>query len=167
MDEESQQELLRCLKSGYYAAVILSPPCASWSRAPWANNWGPRPLRTALYPWGMPWLEGPKLAKVAASNKMIRFCVGVIQTVLDHPPRVFLLEHPENLGSVSSRPSPTVRPASIWELEEVRSLCQSGVFHSGVSTNASLVPDPGNQRGCFPISPALRAIGYNQWPQIG
>ena len=89
----------------------------------------------------------------------------VIQTVLDHPPRVFLLEHPENLGSVSSRPSPTVRPASIWELEEVRSLCQSGVF------TVAFYQCQFGARSRKPTRllsniPALRAIGYNQWPRL-
>ena len=165
LDEESQQELLNRIKNGYYAAVILSPPCASWSRAPWANNWGPRPLRTALYPWGMPWLEGPKLAKVAASNNMIRFCVVVIQTALDHPPIVFLLEHPENLGSVSSRPSPTVRPASIWELQEVQSLCQSGVFTVAFYQRKFGAKSRKPTRLLSNI-PALRTIGFNQWPKL-
>ena len=165
MDEESQQELLNRIKSGYYAAVILSPPCASWSTAPWANNWGRRPLRTALYPWGMPWLEGPKLAKVAASNNMIRFCVVVILTILDHPPIVFLLEHPENLGSVSSRPSPTVRPASIWELQEVQSLCRPGVFTVAFYQCQYGAKSRKPTRLLSNI-PALRTIGYNQWPKL-
>ena len=72
--EEVQQKLLDRIRKGEFVAVLMSPPCASWSRAPWANRWGPRPLRTFMHPWGMPWLEAAKLEKVARSNAMIRFC---------------------------------------------------------------------------------------------
>ena len=70
----------------------------------------------------MPWLEGEKLLKVAQSNSTIRFCIRIILVIQDQPPTAFLLEHPENLGSVRGRPSATVRPASIWELAEIQKL---------------------------------------------
>ena len=127
LDEETQRSLLQRIESGEFFAVLLSPPCASWSRAPWANRWGPRPLRTALHPWGLPWLEGSKLSKVASSNAMIRLCLQVLEKAIAKGLGVFL-EHPENLGSVRSRPSATVRPASIWELPEIQGLQGGDVF---------------------------------------
>lgn len=63
LEEETQKKLLERIRNGEFVAVLLSPPCASWSRAPWANKWGPRPLRTFMHPWGMPWLEAAKLEK--------------------------------------------------------------------------------------------------------
>ena len=128
LNEGHQQTLLARIERGEFVAVLMSPPCASWSRAPWANRWGPRPLRTVLHPWGLPWLEGPKLEKVAKSNCMIRFCLRVITLVLTLDQVGFLLEHPENLGSVSSRPSPVIRPASIWELPEFQQLAKGRTF---------------------------------------
>ena len=128
LEEKTQKDLLARIARGEFTAIILSPPCASWSRAPWANRWGPRPLRTVLHPWGMPWLEGAKLEKVAKSNGMIQFCIQVIVLVVPLPATSFLLEHPEDLGSVSSRPSVTVRPASIWQLPELRALAVGPVY---------------------------------------
>lgn len=85
LDEETQKKLVERISNGEFVAVLLSPPCASWSRAPWANKWGPRPLRTFMHPWGMPWLEAAKLEKVAKSNAMIRFCLCVIAEVQKLP----------------------------------------------------------------------------------
>ena len=36
-----------------FDAVLLSPPCASFSRAPWANFRGPRPVRSYDCPRGL------------------------------------------------------------------------------------------------------------------
>ena len=115
LGEEVQEDLLRRIRGGEFSAVIMSPPCASWSRAPWANRWGPRPLRTRVRPWGLPWLEGARLKKVADSNCMVRFCLQVLVVVEDMPYIAVLLEHPEDLAATRSRPSAFVRPASIWQ----------------------------------------------------
>lgn len=37
LQEPLQQEILDKLRNNFYSAVIMSPPCATWSRAPWAN----------------------------------------------------------------------------------------------------------------------------------
>lgn len=66
-----QEQLIQKLKAGEYDAIIMSPPCATWSRAPWANSFGPRPLRSSLHPMGFPWLEKEKRDKVMKSNGMV------------------------------------------------------------------------------------------------
>ena len=42
LDEETQRKLLERIRNGEFVAVLLSPPCASWSRAPWAKQMGPK-----------------------------------------------------------------------------------------------------------------------------
>ena len=164
LNEEVQQRLLQRIEAGEFAAVLLSPPCASWSRAPWANRWGPRPLRTALHPWGMPWLEGERLQKVARSNAMIRFCIQVLEVAIKMGLGVFL-EHPENLGSVRSRPSPTVRPASIWELPEVRRLQQGEVFTVAFYQCQFGAKSRKPTRVLSNLQP-LREWGWTSWPRL-
>ena len=144
--EENQQKLLKQVVEGQFDAILMSPPCGTWSRAPWANTHGPRPLRSHLEPWGFPWLEGHRLQKVTDSNSMIWLCVQILQ-LLEKKDFVtaFLLEHPENLGAVSSFKrkarkawfqtiSSQVRPASIWQLQELQRFVNnskvfSQVFH--------------------------------------
>ena len=164
LDEEVQQKLLRRIEAGEFMVVLLSPPCASWSRAPWANRWGPRPLRTALHPWGLPWLEGDKLKKVADSNSMIRFCLRILEVAIRRGLGV-LLEHPENLGSVRSRPSPTVRPASIWELQELTRLQGGEVFTVAFYQCQFGAKSRKPTRILSNLQP-LRLWGWTSWPRL-
>ena len=164
LNEEVQQRLLQRIEAGEFIAVLLSPPCASWSRAPWANRWGPRPLRTALHPWGLPWLEGDKLKKVADSNSMIRFCLRVLEVAIARGLGV-LLEHPENLGSVRSRPSPTVRPASIWELQEVKGLRGGEVFTVAFYQCQFGAKSRKPTRILSNLQP-LKSWGWTSWPRL-
>ena len=41
-----QRDLLNKISAGYYAAVILSPPCSTFTRATFSNRKGPRPVRS-------------------------------------------------------------------------------------------------------------------------
>ena len=165
LEEGRQQQLMERIAKGEFIAIIMSPPCASWSRAPWANKWGPRPLRTVLHPWGSPWLEGQKLEKVASSNNMIRFCLRIIRLVQTLPNVGFLLEHPENLGSVSSRPSPVVRPASIWELQEVQALAANQAF-TVAFYQCGLGAKSRKPTRFISNIPAFRELGVAQWPRL-
>lgn len=129
LSSEVQESLFRRIEAGEFCCVIMSPPCASWSRAPWANPWGPRPLRTAVHPWGMPWLEGARLQKVADSNSMIRFCLRIFEVAERLQPLVaLLLEHPEDLGATRAKPSLHIRPASIWQLPELRKMVEKHFY---------------------------------------
>ena len=44
LQDALRQKILATLREGGYDAIIMSPPCGTWSRAPWANDHGPRPL---------------------------------------------------------------------------------------------------------------------------
>ena len=57
LDQESQADWLARLEAGEFDAVMLSPPCGSWSRANWANGDGPKPCRNRKFPWGIPHLR--------------------------------------------------------------------------------------------------------------
>ena len=46
LDSKAQERIMAEIESGDVDLVILSPPCASWSRAPWSNNTGPGPVRS-------------------------------------------------------------------------------------------------------------------------
>ena len=43
LNEDTQADILDKLRARHFDAVIMSPPCATWSRAPWANSLGPKP----------------------------------------------------------------------------------------------------------------------------
>ena len=108
--------LLRRVKNGDFSLLLLSPPCHTWSRAPWSNDSGPRPLRSSDWPTGFPWLKGADKTKVDEGTEFITRSLEIIQVA--HQQQVpWLIEHPEDLG-------PTARgtPASIWSWETSRKL---------------------------------------------
>ena len=51
--------------------VICTPPCATWSRSPWSNNFGPKPVRNHTWPMGFPWLATKNRKKVDIANELI------------------------------------------------------------------------------------------------
>ena len=48
-----RQKLLTRIRAQEFDAILLSPPCSTFSRAPWANFKGPRPVRSAAKPRGL------------------------------------------------------------------------------------------------------------------
>ena len=170
-----QEKLLDRLRMQEFDLVILSPPCAGWSRAPWANTWGPRPLRAAgLHVWGFPWLEGARKQKLELSNTLVQFSLEVMELAL-HIGIDFILEHPEDLGAVRSDRYPHARPASIWQLPQMRQLGKSArvftfAFYQCQFNAASRKPTrfittiPGLALAMYPGWPSLNATGFYVGP---
>ena len=46
--------LLKLIASGHFAALLVFPPCSTWSRARHSGSPGPRPLRSRQHPLGIP-----------------------------------------------------------------------------------------------------------------
>ena len=57
LDRHSQDQWLARVEAGEFDMLVLSPPCGSWSRANYANDDGPKPVRSRRYPWGIPHLR--------------------------------------------------------------------------------------------------------------
>jgi hypothetical protein len=163
-DPDLRSGFLDDIARGVYDLVIASPPCNTWSRAVWANNRGPHPIRSDRYPLGFPWLEKRDRAKVEDGNILAFFSVASMKAVscanLSGHNVIGLLEHPERLGK-SARGT----PASIWQLPEVHHLYGRGFSsvacfqcHFGAST-----PKPtiflSNVKG-------LEALGYAGLPEF-
>ena len=114
----SSQDLLidsvwdRCrndFKKGDYNCCIITPCCSTFSRAPFANDEGPKPLRSAEYPEGFPWLTGDRAAKAAEGTLLLERAKILLGDALDLKiPCLF--EFPEDLGR---RPAGT--PASPFQ----------------------------------------------------
>ena len=57
---DRREKLLREISTGKYTALVASPPCDTFSRVKFANNFGPKPCRTYEHLEGFPWLMGEK-----------------------------------------------------------------------------------------------------------
>ena len=66
-------KLFERVQSGAFDAILLSPPCGTFSRARfnYAGANGPRPLRTRAHPRGFPWLRRADLSSVLLANYFV------------------------------------------------------------------------------------------------
>ena len=178
LSQDNRKRLLAAISSGHYDAVLMSPPCGTWSRAPWANQFGPRPLRTSNYPWGFPWLEGDRQQKVAASNSMVRLCIDVLELIETMRFTLFFwLEHPEDLGAVATyrrkkgkqwfhQVDSGVRPASIWQLPELRRFLQlPGALTRAFHQCFFKAESPKPTRVLTNLDHFAR-LGFASWPEL-
>ena len=117
-----QNSFLERVRDGSYFAVILSPPCSTFSRAPWRNRRGPRPIRSYEHPDGLPGLRWAERRKARLGNILADFSLSVAAAALDLPCSFVLLEQPEDLGAVAVGR----RPSSMWQ----RPLFHAVVGHS-------------------------------------
>ena len=76
-----QQSLLNKIKAGVYAAIILSPPCSTFTRATFSNRRGPRPVRTFVHLRGLPRLTWSERKKANWGNVMTDFSYEVCKAV--------------------------------------------------------------------------------------
>ena len=68
-----QDEYITRIESGEYDICIYSPPCATWSRAQWANTEAPLPCRDKDHPWGFPGALAPQRNRADTGNEFIHF----------------------------------------------------------------------------------------------
>ena len=119
------------IEAGEWDVIVATPPCNTHSRAPWANNDGPKPLRSRQYPTGFPWLEGAKRAKCELANLLVERSVGGALAGSRSPAKtLWLLEHPEDLGCTKDGGN----PASMWQLD----ITQHLVKETGATQGALL-----------------------------
>ncbi len=98
------------------ATLMIFPETSSWARSRHRSVQGPQPVRSAEWPWGFPWLSPRERDQVDVANKDLRQAFyWMNHCVNNHPATHLLLIHPEDLGI-----SEQGRPASIWQLPELR-----------------------------------------------
>ena len=120
-------DLSNKLQQKHFDAIIAAPPCNTHSRA--RRNVcqpGPRPLRSQDYPLGFPWLNTRDAHKAQAANLLIDRSLAACSVMISLQ-RVFLLEHPEQLGISSG-----LVPASIWELPAFGTLLDEGACTAAI-----------------------------------
>ena len=124
-----QQSLLNKIKAGVYAAIIMSPPCSTFTRATFSNRRGPRPVRTFVHLRGLPRLTWTERKKANWGNVMTDFSYEVCKAVRKENTILFF-ENPEDLGAVQQGPFEGLRPASMWHWPIFWELIESGDFRT-------------------------------------
>ena len=122
-----QQSLLNKVESGYYVAIIMSPPCSTFTRATFSNRKGPRPVRNFVHLRGMPRLTWTERKKADWGNVMTDFTYEICKAVRKSYTLV-IFENPEDLGAIKQGHWEGYRPASMWQWPAFSDLVSSGDF---------------------------------------
>ena len=119
LGDKLRDHYIDMITEGKFDLVIAAPPCDSFSRALFHDDWGPKRLRDRFSPWGFEGLSGKDLQKAEDGNTLVYFAIQVARAAAACLSKKvgFILEFPEDLGSHVCG-----TPASIWQFEELRNL---------------------------------------------
>ena len=156
--------LLDRLRSGYFSAVHLVPPAATWSRVRHSSVPGQTPLRTRQEPLGASRLVPSQQHKVVQSNSEVEASCWFLEQALRCVARQVqvLLVFPEDLGGLTSD-----GPATMWDSFEVRSLSGLSDTQRGSAFMCELTgADQRRPLGIFTTIKPLKARIYPGWPLL-
>ena len=122
-----QKRWLQRISAGEFFAVIVTPPCSTFSRAVWANDQGPFPVRSAVHPRGFPWNCHGRQVKAELGNILADFSFEAMRRQAAFPGRVGIMEQPEDLGRTARPRIPGHRPASMWQFLQFWAALQEGL----------------------------------------
>ena len=168
LDKAAQEDWLSRIHDGDFDMCIHSPPCASWSRAPFSDDKPPQPVRNKAHPWGIPWLLKAEQDKARDGNEFVHFTLRALAAAKqanDHGHRVrSLWEHPEDLGRTHRGV-----PASVWQLKATREAF-AGREHVSVAGHQCQFDHEGVPYDCkkptrlYTDIVSFRDFGYPGWP---
>ena len=104
----------RAIAAGVLHAIVCGPPCETWTIARHHDSQGPRPVRSAEIPSGLPGLRHKELRQLSIGNELLGIAVLLFLDCLIFG-AFMLLEHPEEPWSREDA-------ASIWRLDAIRIL---------------------------------------------
>lgn len=120
--ESVQQQLLSKIAAGRYFAVLLSPPCSTFTRVTWANRRGPRPVRSFVKLRGFTRLSWPERKRANWGNILTDFSFEAFEKQMVHADAMALYENPEDLGAIRAGENRGIRPGSMWQFEKFSEL---------------------------------------------
>ena len=120
-----QKKWLQRIAAGEFHALVSSPPCSTFSRAPWANDRGPFPLRSRESLRGFAWNSPKRKTKARWGNVLADFSFEAVKRQLQHPNTFVLKEQPEDLGRTRRPRVGGQSPASMWQFPQHQQLLES------------------------------------------
>ena len=104
-----QKRWLQRIDRGKFFAVVVTPPCSTFSRAVWANEAGPYPLRSHLFLRGFPWNARAQKDKAQFGNILADFAFEALR-------RQF--KHEQYVGRTKKERIPEHSPTSMWQFQQ-------------------------------------------------
>lgn len=122
-----QKRWLQRITNGEFFAVLVTPPCSTFSRATWANDRGPYPVRSLMHPRGFPWNSRSRAEKAELGNILGDFSYEAFRRQARHEDFVGMMEQPEDLGKTKYQRIPGHQPASMWQFPQFELALQEGL----------------------------------------
>lgn len=113
-----QRRWLAVIDEGNIDALLITPPCSTFSRAPWANERGPFPLRSSRCLRGFTWNSAQRKRKAELGNNLADFSFEAMRRQLLHEEKVAVMEQPEDLGATKRPRIPGHQPGSMWQFPQ-------------------------------------------------
>ena len=122
-----QRRWLQRISSGEFFGLVVTPPCSTFTRAVWANDQGPFPVRSAAHPRGFPWNGHGRWVKAGLGNILADFSFEAMRRQKRHRQHVGVMEQPEDLGTTANPRIPGHRPASMWQFPQFKQCLSEGM----------------------------------------
>ena len=161
-----REQLIGKVSASKYLLVISSPPCDTFTRVKFANNFGPAATRSKAFLRGYPWLNTAQRRVTNLGNLFADFSFEIILKQLQNQPpyNLAIMEHPEDLGVVLSGPHAGKFPGSIWQFEQHNLCIQAGARSVGLLQSEFGMPYPKPTRLLLGIPGPLPALFYEGIP---
>lgn len=130
------------INEGRYQAIMLSPPCGTWSRVrlQWKTSPGPRPVRNVNHPWGFPWLSNQQMEHVRQANLFVAQSLEAA-TRISSLGGYFIIEHPEDLGRVHGKYLAASPDSAVADRYQCIHFCHVSVCHGRGFSKANTISD--------------------------
>eukprot|EP00435_Cladocopium_sp_Y103_P031679 s3830_g8.t1 len=158
-NDSKWSELAAKIKAHEFDVILMSPPCRTWSRAVWANKFGPKPVRSRDYPLGFPWLVGELREKAELGTLLVRRCIEALE--IAPASTICLWEHPEDLGRARNGV-----PASVWQLAELRAVAKRRHMETIVFHQCTYGADYPKPTRLLSDAHGLLQLGFAGWPVL-
>ena len=118
-----QKRWLQFVSEGRADALLVTPPCSTFSRASWANDEGPFPLRSSRCLRGFEWNPPSRKRKAELGNSMADFSFEAMKRQLKIG-RPSVMEQPEDLGATKNPRVAGHQPGSMWQFSQHHDLLE-------------------------------------------
>ena len=113
------------IEANAFQALVVSPPCDTFTRVQFSNLLGPAPLRCFNEPRGYSWLVGARWTKANLGNILSDFALEMVLIQISLDPGLLFMEFPEDLGTIRNGINRGLRPASLWQWPLLETIRQS------------------------------------------
>ena len=167
--DEVKQMWLSRIASGEFDAVVVTPPCSTYSRVRMANMRGPPPLRSKDFPYGFPWLRNHLKKQAELGTCLVDFTMEVFRVVVEAEEQgksvLAFSEHPEDLGAVCREEDGLwMQPASMWQRPEWTQILRRANMFTVVYNQCCWGATYRKPTRSVTNLQELRSWGPNEWP---